>query len=66
MRNRDDSFFTYKIRLAAKRYQVPNCIPTWSKVECLLSAQMPLKKINQVKYFSENPLSSDMPTDELQ
>jgi hypothetical protein len=66
MQHRDDSFFTCKMRLAAKRYQVPNCIPNWPKFECLLNAKMPLRKINHVKYINMNPPSFDISLNELQ
>lgn len=66
MRNRDDSFFTCKMRLAAKRYQVPNFIHNWPKFECLLNAKMPLRKINHVKYINMNPPSFDISLNELQ
>lgn len=66
MRNREDSFFTCKMCLAAKRYQVPNCIPNWPKFECLLNAKMPLRKINHVKYINMNAPSFDISLNELQ
>jgi len=65
MRNRDDSFFTCKIRLAAKRYQVPNCLPNWPKFECLLNTKMPLRKINHAKSINKNPPSFDISSNEL-